>query len=326
MADVIPDEELATAYPLTKELVCGHPDAFADSWWVNVNGETIPQPTTLDEAKSYRPKGSRVKILLLHTSLQDEWIPIAELEKVILLYAYDPKRDGRVNREVEEFRKSLSSSIDWLWERGGLVVPLTQDQIQKISRVAEIEVRKGRHLDPEKIIKKQFPENFDPLLFSEPDLYEDATGYLEYFDSDEFMFLFWKEDEPIVITDVLSNPTVEQLIKALKDLRRTSPNWDDCGDDSDESKAHTKLAKKLGKLYPELIKDTPRAQRFFSASPRKTANSGIGKKAGSPPTLIQIGKNEKGEKSTTINISVSQIIFLFVLLAFCFFFLKGCIG
>lgn len=325
MADAIPDEELSTAYPSTKDLVSGHPSTLADSWWVNVRGETIPQPTTLAEAKAHKPKGSRVKVLLMHTSLQNEWIPIADLEKVISLYAYDPERERRVGREIEEFRKSFTFSVEWLWERGGLVVPLTQDQTMRISKVAEIQARKGRHLDTQEIIKKQFPENFDPLVFSEPDLYEDATGYLEYFDSDELMFLSWKEDEPIVINDVLFNPTIEQLIKALKDLRRTAPDWDDCGDDCDESKAHSKLAKRLAKLFPELIKDTSQAQRFFSPSSRRVGKSERAITVESPPPLIQVGKNENGEKHTTINISISQILFLILIVLICFFALKSCI-
>jgi hypothetical protein len=316
-------KEISFSQTATIEIV--NSSNYKDSWWVNVKGETIPQPMTLEQAKTYKPKGSRVNVLVLNIALENHWIPIREAEEIFANYAYNPEREASLKLDLEKFTQSLSSKIDYMIEYCGLLTPPTDEQYSKILAEAHINSRRLKYLDSEEIVRNICPENFDPLALLDPEIFSQAKDYI--FEDDDSMLLYESDANLLSMDDVLSPPTMEQIINTIKNLNKTTATWDNDENSGDEAKIYRKFAKRLGKLYPQLIKNTEEAQKFFNPSKNKdqTTQSRGGKKSNSAPVpFIQRSTNLDGKTDTTITISPIMIVLAGVVAIIGFFMLKGC--
>ena len=258
--------------------------SFTDEWWVSVNGETIPEPQNLEQAKAQKPPRSRAVVLALHTGLSDEWIPIRDLEKLAKRHAFDFEKAERLTDSLNQFKENLPSELEALKNGGGLLRDPSPEQISKILDEAEIDLRARRYSMDENIIKNACPECFDPIALENPTEYEDATLLLGDFQEIED-FLYDSDGRLETISDVLSAPSIAQLVAVLKTFKN--------GYETSESEGanNRKLVKRIAKLFPELVKDTPEARKFFNPQPKSNSNQPLSKSnnAGtSEKTVIEI--------------------------------------
>lgn len=310
----------------TKTLEVVSQPEFPDAWWVSVNGETISVPQTLEQAKAQKPPRSRAKVLILHTSLSDEWIPIRDLENLVKRHAYDPEKakrleeeaeeeNQRIAEELEEFQKDLPSELQTMRESRGLLNDPSPEQMQRVLAEFERVAREDGWGEHEEILMKACPECFDPAALQNPDLYEEALDMLDFFgilDNPcyDMRLLYSSDSRDLCFDDVLLAPTVGQLVAVLKTFKN---GWESRSEScDDECPGNRKLAKRIAKLFPELVKDTPEAQQFFNPQPkgeRKTPSS-------KPKPFIRQSKKADGKKETTITIGPVTILVLVLVIVF----------
>jgi hypothetical protein len=277
-----------------------------DSWWVNGNGETIPTPQTLEQAKEHKPARSRAKVLVLHTSLSDEWIPIRSLEQLVELNSYDPERAKRLEKEAEEerrrvadeleqFQKELPTEIETLMDTRGMLIKPSPGQIQKILIEAKKIAEQNKFLEHEEIVKKACPECFDPTALQDPDLYEEALGVLDVFEGAEGS-LYSSDSRFLDISEVLFPPTPSQLVAVLKTFK---DGWESRTEScDDECLGNRKLAKRIAKLFPELVRDTPEARQFFNpkaTDPKSIPKSFIPRSNPKPASRSKARQKQNGK-------------------------------
>ncbi len=107
-----------------------------------------------------------------------------------------------------------------------------------------------------------------------PDNFEEALMYMDYFEDENIVgdgFNFG--NQTLCFSDVLHQPALEQIAIVLK----SNPS---IGTSEDEEKDNKKLARALGKRFPQLIKQTPDALAFFNpkapvpkSNPKATSKS-----------------------------------------------------
>lgn len=299
-------------FPKTKALVSL--SNLLDAWWVNVNGETIAEPQTLEQALANKPSRSKAKVLVLHTSLADEWIPIRDLERLIKLHSYDPQRAEeeslRIAVELEQFQIDLPKELEYLRQSRGLLMDPSPEQVQLILLEFETRAKQGDYLDSEEIIIKACPECFDPIALESQDLYEEVLQLHDIFEGldSEFLFLYESENKTLCITEVLNSPTRDQLATVLKTFKN---GWSSRNESSyNECPGNRKLAKRIAKLFPELVKDNPEALQFFSPQVKRERKTPTCKS----PTSIGQPKEVDGKKEVTITIGpVTIVVFVLVL-------------
>jgi hypothetical protein len=288
-----------------------------DSWWVKVNEESIPDHQTLEQAKAHKPPRSRAKVIVLHTSLSDEWIPIRELETLIACHANDLEMEQMRNEEIEEelsqLKKDFPSTIENMISWRGLTSHPTEEQREEIFFEVAKRLRQSEEFEVEKAIMKVCHERFEPvaLKVADDDEYGELLSLHESFSSSsnfEFLLLYDSEDRMITIDEVLNTPTLDQLFLAVKSLSpKCISDWR--GDSESECPSNRKLAKKLAKLFPELVKNTPEADRFYNPQPKGKNTIASNK----PPSLPNRSKTKKIKRKSII--TFSRIVFMLTVLA-----------
>jgi hypothetical protein len=107
-----------------------------------------------------------------------------------------------------------------------------------------------------------------------PDQYESAKMYMEYFEDKHISGGEFEDPSGglLDITDVLHQPTLEQIAIVLKNNASIGTSEDEWEDIENEWEDNEKVARGLGKNFPQLIKQTPEALQFFNSPPIRRKN------------------------------------------------------
>lgn len=194
----------------------------------------------------------------------------------------DEEEDGLTKEEIEEevagFIEDLTGHVDELKERRWLRKNPSVAQINQLKALArKAMIEEGDTPDPEQSLRIVCPDCYQPVLTSHPDHGEEAIAIACFWtDSEEYDTNYLNisdcEFEDLSIQDLLKKPKPEQVAEALKMLPIRG------GGSDNEVSENQALLGVLAQLYPELIKQTAKAQAYLNPTAEAKKPNSKGKK------------------------------------------------
>ncbi len=176
--------------------------------------------------------------------------------------------------------ESYDSFLD---EKVGLELRKKPSQKQKNLILNEAKKLADEETDFLKITEEFARDCFEPLYFEKPKLFFAASNWMQGFLSDNHPMscqIDLNEDvSPLHIKKLLKKPTFEQLVAVVEALKNHDPSWNI----SNGPEAAMQLANVLAGNFPELIKETSKANNRSTGTHQNRTEVRSGKK----------GKNKK---------------------------------
>jgi hypothetical protein len=195
----------------------------------------------------------------------------------------DEEEDGLTEEDIEEavagFVEDLTGHIDDLKERRWLRKSPSDSQINKLKALArKAMIESGDTPDPEQSLRITCPDCYQPVLTSHPDHGEEAIAIACFWtDSEEYDTNYLNisdcEFEDLSVQDLLKKPKPEQVAEALKTLPSRK------GGSDNEVSENRALLRALVQLYPDLVKQTAKAQAYFNPTAAAQKPSPAAKKS-----------------------------------------------
>jgi hypothetical protein len=216
----------------------------------------------------------------------------------------DEVEDGLTEEEIEQgcadFVEELTDHIEELKEERFLRKSPSVSQINQLKALARKAMIEDEETpDVEQLLRITCPDCYQPVLLSHPDHGEEAITIVSSWSLNEESGTYYLPLDDCAfnsfcIQDLLKKPKPEQMAEALKTLS----SWQR-GSDNEVSENQA-LLRALVQLYPDLIKQTAKAQAYFNP----TAAAGEPKSAAKKPRSKGKKKEEGGCMASLLGLAI----------------------